>query len=82
MSRELSKAQIKYLVVMYKMDPEGKGLRSISICRELDVSRPSAHAMIEKLDDKGYVKKEFYGIVYLTNKGVAAGKYYMEKKSD
>ncbi len=82
MSRELSKAQIKYLVAMYKMDPEGKGLRSISICRELDVSRPSAHAMIEKLDDKGYVKKEFYGIVYLTNKGVAAGKYYMEKKSD
>ena len=82
MSRELSKAQIKYLVAMYKMDPEAKGLRSISICRELDVSRSSAHAMIEKLDDKGYVKKEFYGIVYLTNKGVAAGKYYMEKKSD
>lgn len=74
--QELSPSKIRYLVTLSQLDPEGKGVRSISLARKLNVSRPSVHAMIEKLEDMGYVRKEYYGIIYLTEEGLAAGKQY------
>ena len=62
--RCLSEAKKKYLVKMVEMDPEGKGIRSIKIAKELDVTRPSVHALV----------KEHYGIVYLTPEGLATVK--------
>ncbi len=69
MKKELSHSRIKYLKLIGELDPEGKGLRSISIARTLQISRPSVHAMLQKLEDLGYIQKGFYGIVYLTKKG-------------
>lgn len=68
--RCLSEAKKKYLVKMVEMDPEGKGIRSIKIAKELDVTRPSVHAMLTRLSDDGLLVKEHYGIVYLTQEGV------------
>ncbi len=73
MKKKLSPARRKYLSVIYALDPEGYGIRSIQIAKELNVSRPSVHTMLEKLTDDGYVMKEHYGIVYLTEKGRTAG---------
>lgn len=72
--RCLSEAKKKYLVKMVEMDPEGKGIRSIKIAKELDVTRPSVHAMLTRLSDDGLLVKEHYGIVYLTPEGLATGK--------
>lgn len=73
---ELSPSKIRYLVTLSQLDPERKGVRSISLARKLNVSRPSVHAMIEKLEDMGYVRKEYYGIIYLTQEGLDVGMQY------
>lgn len=73
---ELSPSKIRYLVTLSQLDPERKGVRSISLARKLNVSRPSVHAMIEKLEDMGYVRKEYYGIIYLTQEGLDVGRQY------
>lgn len=65
----LSEARIRYLKAAAQLDSEGKGLRSIEIARMLNVSRPSVHAMLEKLNRDGYISKTHYGIIYLTARG-------------
>ena len=80
--RCLSEAKKKYLVKMVEMDPEGKGIRSIKIAKELDVTRLSVHAMLTRLSDDGLLVKEHYGIVYLTPEGLATGKKIGAPKLD
>lgn len=79
--QELSASKIRYLVTLSQLDPERKGVRSISLARRLNISRPSVHAMIEKLEDMGYVTKEYYGIIYLTDKGMAVGREYSSRNN-
>ena len=76
MAHELTKSKIRYLIAIRELDPEGRGIRSVSVARKLNISRPSIHAMIEKLSDSGFVDKEFYGIIYLTPKGQRAAEHY------
>lgn len=80
--KELSPSRAKYLIVLTELDPEGKGIRSISIANKLHISRPSVHAMLTKLEDMGYVKKEHYGIVYLTDAGLEMGRKLASEQHD
>lgn len=76
--RTLSDSKKKYLAKMIELDPTGKGLRSINIAKELHVTRPSVHAMLNRLSDDGFLIKEHYGIVFLTPKGLEVGKKILE----
>ena len=69
----MTQAKKKYLTVLYDLDPSGKGIRSIEVCKKLNVSRPSVHSMLDKLALDGFVKKEYYGIIYLTDAGLEYG---------
>lgn len=79
MVHELTNARIRYLIALWELDPEGKGIRSIALARKLNVSRPSVHAMIERLTDSGFVNKEHYGIIYLSAKGLKAAEHYKSR---
>lgn len=72
--RMLSESKKKYLLALYELDPEAKGIRSIKIANHLHVTRPSVHAMLTRLSDDGFLNKEHYGIVFLTPKGIEVGK--------
>ena len=73
MSRnEPTAAMRKYLNILKEIDPSGRGIRSIEVARALQVSRSSVHTMMDRLSEMGYINKEHYGIVYLTEKGLAA----------
>lgn len=61
--------QMLYLCAIKRLDTKGRGIRSVALARELQVSRPSVHAMLKKLVEAGYVEQEHYGIVYLLGKG-------------
>lgn len=76
MAHGLTKAGIKYLTAIRDLDPEGRGIRSIALARKLNVSRPSVHIMVEKLADEGFLEKEYYGVIYLTPKGMRAADHY------
>ncbi len=79
--RTLSEAKKKYLATMTELDPTGKGIRSINIAKELNVTRPSVHAMLTRLSDDGLLIKEHYGIVFLTPKGLEIGKQIIEQSN-
>ncbi|MBR2595584.1 MAG: MarR family transcriptional regulator [Solobacterium sp.] len=69
MTRKLTSAKIRYLSVLYELSRDGTGVRSVDVARELNVSRPSVHSMMEKLRADGYIKKSSYGAAYLTERG-------------
>lgn len=69
----MTAAKRKYLSVLYELDPAGRGVRSVELCKKLHVSRPSVHSMLDKLSMDGFVQKEYYGIVYLTELGLSEG---------
>ena len=74
--RQFSAAVIKYLLAMGELcDKNGKA-RSVDIAARINVSKPSAHSMINNLCAAGLAKKERYGAVYLTDEGKAAAARY------
>lgn len=74
--RQFSAAVIKYLLAMGELcDKNGKA-RSVDIAARINVSKPSAHSMINNLCAAGLAKKERYGAVYLTEEGKAAAARY------
>ncbi len=72
----LTAAKIRYLIALAELDPEGKGVRSVVLASKLGVSRPSVHTMITRLEELGFVEKEFYGIIYMTEEGKQASQRY------
>ena len=58
-----------YLKVMLELSGEG-GIRSIDIGNALGISKASVSRMMSILKDEGYVTKEKYGTVTLTDSGI------------
>ena len=63
-----------YLRTIYslyeKEQDKTKGIRSIDIAEELNISKPSVSEMIKKLVKKGFVKSNPYSNIFLTKKGL------------
>jgi len=63
-----------YLRTMYslyeKEQDKTKGIRSIDIAKELNISKPSVSQMIRKLLKKCYVKANPYSNIFFTKKGL------------
>jgi len=57
-----------YLKVMLELSGKGE-MRSIDIADALGVTKASVSCMMNRLKDEGYITKEKYGTVALTNKG-------------
>ena len=74
--RRLSAAAIKYLLVLDELCDKSGKTRSVDIAVRINVSKPSAHSMINNLCAAGLTKKERYGAVYLTEEGRAAALRY------
>lgn len=61
-------AKENYLRIIYRFD-DGKGIRSIDIAKELEISKPSVSEMLKKLALGGFVKIKPYSKIFLTKKG-------------
>ena len=68
----LSASAIKYLLAISGLCKDGKGVRCVDVSTELNVTKPSAHHMIQSLCDAGLAERERYGAVYLTDEGKQA----------
>lgn len=67
-SMRMTGAQIRYLLALKKLNCES-GIRSADIAREMDLSKPSVHKMMNCFLKRGYVAKGLYQLVYLTETG-------------
>lgn len=69
---ELSYSQKKYLFAIYKLCQNGGYVKSSEVAKIVGVSKASTAAMAAKLCEIGYIKKEHYGQISLTESGIKA----------
>lgn len=67
---ELSYAQKKYLFAIYKLCQNGCAAKSSEVAKVVGVSKASTVAMTDKLCEIGYIDKEHYGQIKLTQSGI------------
>lgn len=73
-AKQLTPSAIKYLMATAQLCSAGEGARCVDVAARLNVSKPSAHAMIQNLCSLGLATKKRYGIVRLTPEGEAQAK--------
>ena len=64
----LSASSIRYLIAMHLLSND-IGMRCTDIAEVLNVTKPSVHRMVKILCNIGFVQREKYGRVFLTEKG-------------
>lgn len=69
---ELSYSQKKYLFAIYKLGQNGGEVKSSEVAKIVGVSKASTAAMAAKLCESGYISKEHYGQISLTENGIKA----------
>ena len=73
-AKQLTPSAIKYLMATAQLCSAGEGARCVDVAARLNVSKPSAHAMIQNLCSLGLATKKRYGRVRLTPEGEAQAK--------
>ncbi|MGP1431073.1 MAG: metal-dependent transcriptional regulator [Treponema sp.] len=74
MIAKVSASQEDYLEVIYDLSHGLEPIRSIDIANCLGVSRASVNKRLCLLKDSGFVEHEPYGLVHLTESGLAVAK--------
>lgn len=78
---KLTRAQTRYLIAIYRLSGEEKGIRSVAIAEALGVTRPSVSRMLNNLTTMQLLEKRLYGTVFLTAPGkMLAEEVYRELK--
>ena len=65
--------QIRYLLTLRKFYYAGElknGIKTTDVAKELSISKPSVHKMMNCFLTMGYIAKGLYHQVYLTEKGI------------
>ncbi|MBQ8825875.1 MAG: metal-dependent transcriptional regulator [Oscillospiraceae bacterium] len=71
-TEELTYSQKKYLFAIYKLGQQEKDVKSTDVAKLVGVSKASTAAMMTKLTDSGFIEKEYYGRIVLTENGIKA----------
>ena len=69
---KLSYAQKKYLFAIYKLGQNGGVVKYSEVAKIVGVSKASTAIMTEKLVESGFIEKEHYGRIALTESGIKA----------
>lgn len=69
---ELTYSQKKYLFAIYKLGQNGGEVKSAEVAALVGVSKASTASMAVKLCERGYITKEHYGQIVLTESGIQA----------
>lgn len=67
---DLTYAQKKYLFAIYKLSQCGGEVKSADIAKLVGVSKASTAIMTERLVEGGFIEKEYYGKITLTESGI------------
>lgn len=69
---QLTYSQKKYLFAIYKLSQNGGVVKSTDVSKIVGVSKASTAIMTEKLVESGFIEKEHYGRIALTENGIKA----------
>ncbi len=73
---EIQFTHLRYLVVIYELTGASRGVSSVDVARTLKVTKPSVTHMLENMRQKGWVEKERYGKIVLTEEGCRLAEGY------
>lgn len=68
----LTHSQKKYLFAIYKLGQNGRPVKSADVAKIVGVSKASTVKMTQKLTEEGYIAKEPYMEISITQKGIKA----------
>lgn len=71
---ELSQSIEDYIEAIYILEEQGKEAKSVEVARMIGVSKPAVNKAMNELLKLGYIEKEPYGSITLTEKGKKIGK--------
>ncbi len=71
---QLSSSIEDYIEAIYIIESTGESARSVDIANRLGVSKPAVNKAMNELLKLGYIEKERYGSITLTEKGKKIGK--------
>lgn len=69
---------MRYLLVMKKMIESNKEIQSQALTKNLGVTKPGAHAMLNTLSKMNLIKKENRRPAFFTSEGLETAKSYGE----
>lgn len=78
----LTYAQKKYLFAIYRLGMNGPVISSSDVSRLVGVSKASTVKMTQRLSDEGYILKEPYGKISLTESGIKAASFAVHQQRD
>lgn len=73
---ELTASNIRYLLVMKKLEKNNGGVRCVDIAAALEKSKPSVHNMMNSFIKMGIISKSSYGACFFTEYGNALAEQY------
>ncbi len=68
----LTHSQKKYLFAIYKLGQNGRPVKSADVAKIVGVSKASTVKMTQRLTEEGYIVKEPYMEISITQKGIKA----------
>ena len=71
---ELTSAHLRYLLAIYEVSRTHLDISSRSIAEKLGVTKPSVVRILNLLMEQGMIVKEYYGKIYLTDRGIWVAK--------
>lgn len=74
--KQLTPRNIRYLLAMHQLGASHRGIRCVDLARSLNISKPSAHAMLQSFSQQGLVRKEKAGSIFLSPKGAEIALHY------
>ena len=77
--KTIQKSGEDYLEVIYNLSLECENVRSTDISNALKVTKPSTHKALISLAEQGYIQKQPYGTVMLTERGSVIAKSILKK---
>ena len=79
---ELTEAHLRYLQAIYDCSRQTLEVSPAAVAQALKVSRPSVTRMLGILMDKGYLVREPYGKIYLTDRGVLLARKFSKRAEE
>ena len=72
--KSISTASENYLEVIYELSKDGRGVRSVDVAKQLQVSKASVNKAVGVLRQAGMVDQQLYGVISLTQQGLERAK--------
>jgi Mn-dependent DtxR family transcriptional regulator len=76
---QLSEIQLRYLSAIYNLAQTMLDVGVANIAKYMGISKATASKMVGNLMNEGFVVRETYGKVYLTDTGFLAAKRFQQK---